>query len=79
MLCPSLKTMAFLDCELGPRTIGELEGVVTRRKNSTAAWLHRVVVVRRGRNLPDYKLLQRLRQCVPRVDVRVDEELPDLP
>jgi len=79
VLCPSLKTIAFFDCNLCSRTIGELEGVVTRRKNSMAAWLHRVVIVRRAGKLPDSKLIHRLRQVVPRVDARIDEELPDLP
>jgi hypothetical protein len=79
VLCPSLKTIAFFDCDLGSRTIGELEEIVARRKNSTAAWLHRVVIVRRVGKLPDHKLIRRLRQSVPRVDARIDEELPELP
>ena len=77
--CPSLKTIAFFDCDLGPTMIEELEGVVSRRKNSTAAWLHRVVIVCRFRGLPSRELIHRLRQFIPRVDARIDEELPDLP
>ena len=77
ILCPSLKTIAFLDCDLGSRVIAELEEAVARRKNSTAAWLHRVVIIHRAGKLPDYKLLRRLRQFVPRVDVGIDE-LSDL-
>jgi len=77
--CPSLKTIAFFDCDLGRTMIGELEGVVSRRKNSTAAWLHRVVIVCRFGKFPDRQLVHRLRQFIPRVDVRMDEELPDLP
>ena len=77
--CPSLKTIAFFDCCLDSSIIGELERVVSRRKDSTAAWLHRVVIVRRAGRLPDCELIHRLRQFVPRVDVRIDEELPDLP
>ena len=79
MPCPSLKTIAFFDCDLDPSIIGELEEVVSRRKDSTVAWLHRVVIVRRVGRLPDCDLIHRLRQFVPRVDVRIDEELPDLP
>jgi len=79
VLCPSLKTIALFDCDLVPWITRELEEVVTKRKNSTAAWLHRVVIFRRDGKLPDYKLLQRLRQFIPRVDVRIDEDLPDLP
>ena len=79
VMCPSLKTIAFFDCDLDPRTIGELEGVLAGRKNSTAAWLHRVVIVRRVGRLPDSTLIHRLRASVPRVDARIDEELPELP
>jgi hypothetical protein len=78
VLCPSLKTIAFSDCGLGPGIIWELEVVVARRKNSTAAWLHRVVIVNRAGKLPDYKLIDHLRRFVPRVDVGIDE-LPNLP
>ena len=78
VLCPSLKTIAFVDCVLSSRVIEELGEVVARRKNSTAAWLHRVVIVRRDGKLPDYGLIHRLRQFVPRVDVGISE-LPDLP
>ena len=77
--CPSLKTIAFLDCGLDRTMVGELEGVVSRRKDSTAAWLHRVVIVSRFGRLPDRQLIHRLRQFIPRVDVRIDEELPELP
>jgi len=79
VLCPSLKTIAFFDCDLSLCIIRELEAVVTRRNNSTAARLHRVVIVRRDGKLPDYKLLQQLRRFVPRVDVSIDEVPPDLP
>ena len=79
ILCPSLKTIAFFDCDLNPTMIGELEGVVSKRKNSTAAWLHRVVVVCKFGQWPDRTLIHRLRQFIPRVDVKIDEELPDLP
>ena len=77
VLCPSLKTIAFLDCNLGPTIIKELGEVVARRKNSVAAWLHRVVIVHRAGKLPNHTLLHQLRQFVPRVDVGIGE-LPDL-
>ena len=79
--CPSLKTIGFFDCNLdSDRTmIRELEGVVSKRKNSAAAWLHRVVIVCRFERLPSSTSIHRLRQFIPRVDVRIGEELPDLP
>jgi hypothetical protein len=78
VLCPSLKTIAFFNCDLDASIIVELEEMVARRKYSTAAWLHRVVIVNRAGKLPDYELIHRLRRFVPRVDARMDE-LPDLP
>ena len=78
VLCPSLKTIAFFDCNVTPAVIKELETVVARRKNSTAAWLYRIVIVRRSGALPDHTLIRELRQYVPCVDARIDEKLPDL-
>ena len=77
-LCPSLKTIAFFDCNLDRKVIEDLEDVVAKRKKTTAAWLHRVVIVRKTGALPDHKLIHRLRKSVPHVDARIDEELPDL-
>ena len=78
VVCPSLKTIAFFDCDVTPVVIKELETVVARRKNSTAAWLYRVVIVRRTGALPDHGLIHGLRQFVPCVDARMAEKLPDL-
>ena len=77
-LCPSLKTIAFFDCDLDRRVIEDLEWMVAKRKKSTAAWLHRVVIVRKTGSLPDYKLIHRLRESVPCVEARIDNTLPDL-
>ena len=78
VLCPSLKTIAFFDCHLNSSTSVDLEVAVARRKNSTAAWLHRIVIVRKTGTLPDHTLIHRLRKSVPCVDARIDEKLPDL-
>ena len=78
VLCPSLKTIAFFDCVLNSKATKELEDGVARRKNSTAAWLHRIAIVRRSGALPDHKLIHRLRNYVPYVDARIDDKLPDL-
>ena len=79
LLCPSLKTIAFLDCTFVPDVMKELEGVVVKRKGLEAAWLYRVVIVSSIGGLPSYTAIQRLRQHVPCVDVRVGDKLPDLP
>jgi len=78
VLCPSLKTIAFFDCVLNSKATRELEEGVARRKNSTAAWLHRIAIVRRSGALPDHKLIHRLRNYVSYVDARIDDKLPDL-
>ena len=77
-LCPSLKTIAFFDCEVTEGVIKELERVLTKRRDSTAARLYRVVIVNIARTLPSLQSIHRLRKLVPRVDVGVGDELPAL-
>ena len=77
-LCPSLKTIAFFNCELTAGELEEFEGVVAKRRSSAVAWLYRVVIISSTGALPDYTLIQRLRQHVPCVNVGVDDKLPDL-
>lgn len=77
-LCPSLKTIALFNCVLTSEVLKELEGVAANRKGSAAALLYRVVIVGSTVAPPDDTLIQRLRQHVPCVDVRVDDKLPDL-
>ena len=77
-LCPSLKTIAFFNCGFSPQALKEFGGVVAKRKGSEAAWLYRVVIVSNTRPLPDYTMIQQLRQHVPCVNVGVDDKLPDL-
>jgi hypothetical protein len=76
--CPSLKTMAFFNCKLTPEAIREFEGAIVKRKDSEAARLYRAIIVSSTGVLPDYSLIQGLRNHVPCVDVRVDNKLPDL-
>ena len=78
VVCPSLKTIAFFDCGVASGVVEELETMVARRNNSTAAWLYRVVIVSSTGTLPNRELIHRLRQFVPCVDVRIAEKLPDL-
>ena len=76
--CPCLNTIAFFDCRVTVDTIKELEGVLEKRRDSTAARLYRVVIVNNTRALPDLQSIHRLQKFVPRVDVRAGNELPDL-
>ena len=76
--CPSLKTIAFFDCTVTGSMIKELEKVLEKRRDSTAARLYRVVIVNNTRALPDLQSILQLQRFVPCVDVRVGNELPDL-
>ena len=58
LLCPSLKTIAFFDRILTPEVVGELRGVVVKRKGLAAAWLYRVVIFSSTGVLPNYALIQ---------------------
>jgi len=78
VVCPSLKTIAFLDCDLDTWAVEELVEAVARRRNLGAAWLHRIVIVCKTGELPDRALIHRLRESVPCVDARIDEKIPDL-
>ena len=78
ILCPSLKTIAFFDCGVAEDIVSELEGVLAKRKDSTAARLYRVVIVNNTQALPDLQSIHRLQKIVPRVDVGVGSKLPDL-
>jgi len=70
---PSLKTIAFLDCELDDGFLEALTQYASNRKNATSASLHRV---NSGGNLPRFTLIGALGEHVPVVDVRIGEKLP---
>ena len=72
---PSLKTLAFLDCNLTNEFMKELAQFIANRKNTTSVWLHRVVIVNSNGNLPSPGSIDALREGVPVVDVRVAREL----
>lgn len=77
-LCPSLNTIAFRNCEVTSDVVDELKRISAERANTTAARLHRIVIINHTRNLPDCELVWELQEFVPRVDVAMGEELPDL-
>ena len=78
VLCPFLKTIAFLNCRLDRWVVRELEMAVVRRRDSAAVWLDKIVIVGQTGYLPDHDLVLQLRSSVPCVDVRMDDRLPDL-
>jgi len=77
-LCPSLKTIAFFDCKVTGDVIKELEEVLAKRRDSTAARLYRVVIVNATHPLPNPQLIRRLKTFIPRVDAGMGDELPAL-
>ena len=77
-LCTALKTIAFFDCDISPGTMEKFGEVLAGRRDSTAARVHRVVIVSSTGNMPDYTSVQQLRKSVPHVDIRMDDKLPDL-
>ena len=74
--CPSLKTLAFLDCDLDGGFMEEFTRFASNRKTTTSAWLHRVVVVDSNGELPSVASINALGKHVPVVDFRVGKELP---
>ena len=78
VLCPALRTIAFFDCGVNSDIIEELGDAITKRRESTAARLYRVVIVSSTETLPNLKVIQRLRSFVSCVEVRIDDKLPDL-
>jgi len=79
VLCPVLKTIAFFDCQVARNQVDELEAAVVKRGGTTAIRLHSVVIItNNSRASLDLELIHQLRKYVPRVEVRVDDKLPDL-
>ena len=78
VLCPALKTIAFLDCGIDQDVMKELGEALARRRDSTGARVCRVVIVSSTGAMPDRRSVRRLRKSVPCVDVRMDDKLPDL-
>jgi len=77
-LCPVLKTIAFFDCDTNPDVMEKLGEALTRRRDSAAVRVYRVVIVNSTGAMPDRASIQQLRKSVPCVDVRMDDKLPDL-
>ena len=74
---PSLKTLAFLDCKPGEDFMEELIQFAFNRKNTTSAWLYRVVIVDSRGELPRFASIDALGEHVSVVDVRIGKKLPE--
>jgi len=73
---PSLKIIAFLDCQLDDGFLEALTQYASNRKNTTSAPLHHVVIVNSKGDLPRFASIGALGRHVPVVDVRIGEKLP---
>lgn len=73
---PSLKTLAFLNCDLGGEFMERLTRYASKRKETTSAWLYRVVIVNPDGVFPGIGSVRNLARHVPIVDVKVGTELP---
>ena len=78
VLCPALKTIAFFDCGIDSDILKELGEAIVKRKDLMAVRLYRVVIVNSTGMPPDLASIRELRKCVPCVEVRVDDKLPNL-
>ena len=74
--CPSLRTLAFLDCAITEEFMGELTQSASDRKDTVSVRLHRVVIVHPEGRLPSTESVRGLGKHVPVVDVRKGTELP---
>ena len=72
---PSLRTLAFLECNLSRDFMKELAQFASDRRNTMSAWLHRVVILHSD-GFPGADSIRALGRHVPVVDVRFGTELP---
>ena len=73
---PSLKTLAFLNCDLSGGSMEALTRFASERTKTTSARLRRVVIVDSKGNLPSVASIDALEKYVPIVNVDVGKELP---
>ena len=73
---PSLKTLAFLDCDLSEDFMKELRCFVSSRKDTASAPLYRVIIVSSSGKFPKAASIRALGRQVAVVEVRFGTELP---
>ena len=73
---PSLKTLAFMDCNLTEDLMEELTQYASKRKDTTSARLHKVLIVHPDGVFPSITAIHKLGKHVPVVDVRIGTKLP---
>jgi len=74
---PTLKTLAFLNCNLSEEFMGGLTKFASERQvTTTSTWLYRVLIVRKDGVFPTAASIRRLGSYVKVVEVRMGEKLP---
>ena len=73
---PMLKTLSFLNCVITKSFMDKLVRFTSDREDLASASPHRVVIVGYGGGLPSEASVERLRKCVPVVEVMDGWELP---
>lgn len=73
---PSLKTLAFMDCDITEDFLAHLAQIALYRERLASTPLHRIVIVDSKGELPPAALVERLRECVPVVEVSEGMEFP---
>ena len=73
---PLLKTIAILNCSVTEDFVAKLVQLASDRGNNNSTSLHRVVIVDSKGRLPGVASVERLRKCVPVVEVMQGNELP---
>ena len=73
---PSLKTLAFMDCNITDDFMEELTQYASKRKDTMSAWLHKVVIVHPDGVFPNTTAIHKIGKHVPVVDVRIGTKLP---
>jgi len=65
-----------LNCSLSEEFMDGLTKFASERQNTTATWLHRVLIVHKDGIFPSAASIRRLGNHVQVVDVRMGEKLP---
>ena len=73
---PSLKTLTLLNCLITEGFMDDLARFASDRANTTLASLRRVVIAGWNEEHPSVVSVERLRECVPVVEVMEERELP---
>ena len=72
---PSLRTLAFLNCNIDEGFMEELVRYASKRKDTTSAPLHQVVILNSDGVFPKIASIRRLGKLVPVLDVKIGTEL----